>query len=276
MQNNLDELNQLIQIFRFEKLVIFMIGVAFLIFCAKIITKISDKLVLKLPSKRLLILQIVTILIFLIYIIGTIAIFYSSFEPPKELLIALGGSAAVAIGLSLKDLVSSLISGLVLLFDQPFQVGDRVKFGDDYGEIKSIGLRTVRMKTLDDDIVTIPNSRFLTEVVSSSNDGNMDMMTVNNFYLAIDADLDLAKEIIEEILITSKYIYLKKPHSIVVSEESLNGAIAINLKVKSFVLDVKYEKIFQSDIVSKVIQAFNKNNIKRPAFMVNENPPLQS
>jgi hypothetical protein len=94
----------------------------------------------------------------------------------------------------------------------------------------------------------------------------MDMMTVNDFHLAIDSNLSLAKEVINEILITSKYIYLKKSFSIIVSEVNLNGIIAINLKVKSYVLDVKYEKIFQNEIVSKVIDSFNKNKIKRPVF----------
>lgn len=268
MQNNLDGLTQIAEIFEFNRIAFFILGILLLILCAKVIAKIGNKLIEKLPSKRLLILQIITIVIFLIYIIGTIAIFYGSLHPPKELLIALAGSAAVAIGLSLKDLVSSLISGLVLLFDQPFQVGDRVKFGDEYGEIKSIGLRTVRLVTLNDDMVSIPNSRFLTEVVASSNDGNMDMMTVNDFYVAMDADLKEAKEIIHDILITSKYAYLKKPFSIVVAEVNLNGVIAIQLKVKSYVFDVKYEKTFQSEIVSKVIERFNKNNIKRPVARI--------
>lgn len=266
MQNNFDGLNQIAEIFEFHKIAIFIFCILLLIIVAKIIAKAGDKLIATLPSKRLLILQIVTIVIFLIYIVGTAVAFYGSLQPPKELLIALAGSAAVAIGLSLKDLVSSLISGLVLLFDQPFQVGDRVRFSDEYGEIKSIGLRAVRIVTLNDDIVTIPNSRFLTEVVASSNNGNMDMMTVNDFYLAIDSNLKLAKEMINEILITSKYIYLKKPFSIIVSEINLNGVIAINLKVKAYVLDVKYEKIFQSEVVSKVIESFNKNKIKRPVF----------
>ena len=265
MNNNFEGINQIAEIFKFQKIAIFILGILLLVFCAQVIAKIGNKLIEKVPSKRLLVLQVITITIFLIYIIGTIVIFYGSLQPPKELLIALAGSAAVAIGLSLKDLVSSLISGLVLLFDQPFQVGDRVKFGDDYGEIKSIGLRTVRMITLNDDMVSIPNSRFLTEVVATSNDGNMDMMTVNSFYLAIDADLVLAKEIINDILITSKYVYLRKPFSIVVSEINSHGVISIHLQVKAYVMDVKYEKIFQNEIVSKVIERFNKNKIKRPA-----------
>ena len=72
----------------------------------------------------------------------------------------MGGSAAVAIGFSLKILFLQWWQDFILLFDRPFQVGDRVSFNDLYGEIKSIGLRTVRLQTLNDDIVTIPNNKF--------------------------------------------------------------------------------------------------------------------
>lgn len=266
MNNDVTQIGQIAQLFEFHKIAIFILGIALLVFLAKTFSKVSAEIIRKIPSKRLLILQISTILIFLIYIIGSITIFYSSLKPSKELLLTLGGSVAVAVGLSLKDLVSSLVSGLVLLFDQPFQVGDRVQFGNDYGEIRSIGLRAVRLVTLDDNVVTIPNSRFLTEVVACANDGAMDMMVVSDFHIAIDSDINLAKEIINEILITSKYIYLKKPFSIVVSEQVLHNIIAINLKVKSYVLDVKYEKPFQSEIVSKVIAGLQKHNIKRPTL----------
>ena len=94
----------------------------------------------------------------------------------KEFMLAAGGSIAVALGFALKDIAASLVAGLLLLFDRPFRVGDRVSFADVYGEIVSIGLRTVRLQTLDDNLVTIPNSRFITDVVASGNSGELDMM----------------------------------------------------------------------------------------------------
>lgn len=196
-------------------------------------------------------------------------IFYGALKPSKELILAIAGSIAVALGLALKDIVSSLVAGLVLLFDQPFQVGDRVNFGGEYGEIKSIGLRTVRLNTLDENLVTIPNSRFLTDIVSCGNSGNLEMMIVNNFHIALDADLKTAEEIIREAIITSKFSYLKKPILVIVSEVVLNGIIALELKAKSYVIDVKYEKAFQSDIVKKTKDWFNIAAIKRPVFSVN-------
>ena len=122
-------------------------------------------------------------------------------------MLAAGGSIAVALGLSLKDLVASVVAGLILLFDRPFQVGDRVTFDGNYGEIQSIGLRAVRMVTLDDNLVTIPNNRFITDVVSSGNAGALDMMIVTKFYLEIDADISAARTKLHDIIATSNYVY---------------------------------------------------------------------
>ena len=118
-------------------------------------------------------------------------------------------------------------------------------------------------------MVTIPNSRFLVDIVASGNSGNMDMMIVNNFYIAIDADLEKAETIVKESIMISEFAYLKKPISIVISEIIIGGIIALELKAKSYVIDVKYEKAFQSDIVRKVRDSFNESKIKRPIFNVN-------
>jgi len=209
-------------------------------------------------------LQVATVIGFAIYMVGGVLLIYGALKPSKELMLALGGSAAVAIGLSLKDLVSSLVAGLILLFDQPFKVGDRVSFGDVYGEIKSIGLRAVRMQTLDDSLVTIPNSRFITDVVSSGNAGALDMMIVTDFYIDLYSDCSLAKEIIQEALVTSRYVYLKKTVSILASEIVIGEMVGLRLRAKAYVLDVKYEKAFQTDVVLRVEKIFQESGIKRP------------
>lgn len=45
------------------------------------------------------------------------------------------------------------MAGVLILINEPFQVGDRIRFGDYYGEVREIGLRSVRLVTLDDDLV---------------------------------------------------------------------------------------------------------------------------
>jgi len=262
--SELDGLLQVTKLLDFGKLVSFLIGIGILWAVAHTLNRVAAGIGQRFPAKRILTLQIVTILSFIVYLGGGFLLLYGVLSPPKELLIAIGGSAAVAVGLSLKDLVSSLVAGLILLFDRPFQVGDRVTFGNTYGEIKSIGLRAVRLVTLDDSLVTIPNSRFFTDVVGSGNAGALDMMICIDFYVALDADLEVAREIIFETLVTSRYVYLKKPVAIVATEKMVAERLSVELKAKAYVLDVKYEKAFQTDIVMRVEEAFRERRVHRP------------
>ena len=226
----------------------------------------SQRLMEKLPARRFLILQVSTLISFTVYIAGTIALVVGVLQPPKEFLFAAGGSVAVALGFALKDVAASLVAGLLLLFDRPFRVGDRVTFGEVYGEITSIGLRTVRVKTLDDNLVTIPNARFITDVVASGNAGELDMMVVTDFHVALEADLEKARNIIREVIVTSRYAYLKKPVEFAMEEVVLGYHVAIRIRAKAYVLDVHYEKAFQTDVVTRTSVLFREQGIARPAL----------
>ena len=266
-----ETLDTLTGLFQFNKIAMIIIGIFIIILFVKLIKNISNKLSENLSSKRLLILQISTITTFFLYTFGIAGLIYTVLSPPKELLIALGGSIAVAVGFALKDIASSVIAGFILLFDRPFQVGDRVQYQDIYGEVVSIGLRTVRLNTLDDNLVTIPNAKFLTDAVSSGNSGNLHMMITTDFHVKPDCPLEKATEIIQEVVTTSRFAYLIKPVITVFKEVEVCHQLAIKITVKAYVLDVKYEKAFQSDIVSRVSHSFKRNKIPRPAFELGEN-----
>jgi len=257
----------------FKQIFIAFIAFALIMVIAKAIRRLSDKIEEELPGYRLLSLQISTILTFAIYIFGTIGIVFGILKPPEKLLIGLGGSAAVAIGFALKDIAGSIVAGVTLLFDRPFQVGDRVQFGDTYGEIANIGLRAVRLVTLDDNLVTIPNNKFMSDVVASGNAGALDMMICCEFHLDINANLELAQKIIKEVIYTSRFAFLKKPVAIVIKECHLSHTIALVLTSKAYVIDVRFEKSFQTDIITRVTAAFNKYKIKRPSNGLGLNRP---
>lgn len=254
----LDQISQLVQIFNFQKIIVFIMALVILVALVKFFSVMMDRMERAFPSRRLLISQIETIISFFVYIFGTNFLFFSIIRPPNELLLAAGGSIAVAVGLSLKDLVASIIAGLILLFDRPFQVGDRVKFEDFYGEIKSIGLRAVRLATLDDNLVTIPNSKFITEAVSCGNAGALDMMVVVKFYFDLSVDVQQVSETLKDIISTSNYVYLKKPVTILVSEQLVAGRPVIQIVGKFYVLDVKYEKAIESDVYIRANRAFSE------------------
>ncbi|MEK9712858.1 MAG: mechanosensitive ion channel domain-containing protein [Thalassolituus sp.] len=265
-----DGLLTIADIFNFSAIFLLLSGLVALWLIARTLNNLSTRLMEKIPARRFLILQISTLLSFALYIFGTVGLLIGVLQPPKELIFAAAGSVAVALGFALKDIAASLVAGILLLFDRPFRVGDRVSFGDTYGEIVSIGLRTVRLVTLDDNLVTIPNSRFITDVVSSGNAGELDMMVVTDFHLALDADIALARKLIEEVVVTSRYVYLKKPVGFVFDEVEIAHTLAIRLRVKAYVLDVRYEKALQSDIVLRATQLLRERGIYRPVTLASK------
>ena len=161
-------------------------------------------------------------------------------------------------------LVTTVAAGIMILFDQPFQVGDRVKFGETYGEVKEIGLRAVRIVTLDDNEVSIPNNKFLTEAVASANGGALDMMVVIRFYIAVTEDFELAKRIVHEACLTSKYVFLKKRVIMAVREEGRDGMFFTTILTKGYVIDARYEEAFMTDVTERVKRAFRRHNILPP------------
>lgn len=244
--------------FKLQKLFLVCLGIGLLIFISKSIALIAMQISMRLPTKKTLIFQTSTIFTFFFNIVGSIYIFYGILQPPKELLIAFLGSATVAVGFAFKDLVSSLISGITIVMDPPFQVGDRIKFKDLYGEIKHIGLRAVRLKTLDNQIVTIPNSSFVNDFVLCANNGQINMHVVMNFYFALDADMQLVKDLLYETVVTSRYIYINEPIIMVVGNFWQQDILCFQLTLKAHVLDAKFEKAFQTDIITRATKILLK------------------
>jgi small-conductance mechanosensitive channel len=187
-------------------------------------------------------------------------------------MLALSGTIAVSAGFALKDLAASIIAGITILFDRPFQVGDRVTFGEYYGEITSIGLRSVRMVTLDDSTVTIPNNRFLTDVVVSGNSGALDMQIVIDFFIAQDGDVKEAKRIVTEAVRTSRFVYLEKPVTVLINDLIQQSYVATRLRAKAYVLDVRYEKAFETDVTERVKQGFSRAEIPPPRVVHQSTP----
>jgi hypothetical protein len=66
------------------------------------------------------------------------------------------------------------------------------------------------------------------------------------------------------VIVTSRYAYLKKPVSFAIEEVEIGDMLAIRLRSKAYVLDVHYEKAFQSDIVVRVSKRFQEQQIPRP------------
>jgi small-conductance mechanosensitive channel len=248
-------------------IVIALVAIAIAIVALRVIDSVASRFSDRFSDRRLLAQQTNTILRFIIYMVTIVVAISSVITLEKEALLALSGVIAVTVGFALKDLASSVLAGITILFDRPFQVGDRVTVAGFYGEIQNIGLRSVRMITLDDSVVTIPNNRFLTEVVVSGNAGALDMQIVMDFFIAPDSDLASAKRVVYEALRTSRFVFLDKPVVVLVKDLMEANYFATRLRAKAYVLDVRYEKEFETDVTMRVKQAFQERSIQPPSVI---------
>ncbi|MCZ6596087.1 MAG: mechanosensitive ion channel [Planctomycetota bacterium] len=216
---------------------------------------------------RMLLEKLRALLHFSVYLVTIVLVVLLSFRFNNAVLTLLGGTVAVALGFAFKDLATSLIAGVVIMIDQPFQVGDRVRYGEHYGDVKSIGLRSVRMTTLDNSTVTIPNNLFLAGAVSSGNSGALDMMVVIDFHIGADQDVGRARDLVREAAATSRYVYLAKPLDVLVSQVVVESYVAVRLRLQAYVFDTRYEKLYESDVTQRVLSVFAKNDVAPPAIL---------
>ncbi|MDY0060569.1 MAG: mechanosensitive ion channel [Myxococcota bacterium] len=231
---------------------------------SRLLSRFFDGLGRRFTDRRLQINQVSSFTRFLLFVAGISAAFLLSVNLSKEMVLALGGTVAVTLGFALKDLAASVIAGITILIDKPFQVGDRVAFGGVYGEITSLGLRSVQLVTLDDNVVTIPNNKFLTDLVSSGNYGALDMLVQIDLFVGVDQDLAIPKRILGEAVVSSTYAYLEKPWNVSVSEVIDEGYLAVRLRAKVYVLDVVYEKALETDVTERALEGFRLAGVKPP------------
>ena len=240
------------------------IGALFLI---RIVENFGDRLSARFSNRRPTIQKVQTTVRFFVYI-ATIAIAASlSIRLDPTALTVIGGALAFAVGFALRDLVASFIAGITIMFDRPFQVGDRVSYGGEYGDIIKIGLRSVRMSTLDHNVITIPNNKVFTDVTSSGNYGALEMQVAMDFYIGVDQDAKLAAEIIREACLTSPYVFLEQPIPVLAKQVILQDYVAFHLKVRPYVFDCKYEKPFETDVHFRVLEAFRERGIQPPSVL---------
>ena len=116
-------------------------------------------------------------------------------------------------------------------------------------------------------MVTIPNNMFLSEITSCGNSGVLDMQVVVDFHIGVDQDVHLARELVREATVTSRYVHLPKPIDVLVSQVIIDNYFALRLRLKAYILDTQYEKGFETDVTLRVLEAFGENGIRPPSIL---------
>jgi len=208
--------------------------------------------------------MIIPLLKIVIYTVSLYYIIIASIEPSLTQLVAFSGLFGAAIGFGLKDLFADLVGGVVIIFEKPYQIGDIVTIGSQYGEVKDIGLRSTRIRTPADELVSVPNFTIFNQPVSSGNAGDLAMMIVIDLFIHPESDADTAVKILKETLVTSKYVIVSKkyPYTVLVEDFPFYKRV----RAKGYVNDLRQEFEFKSEVTRRALAEFRRSGIRPPAF----------
>jgi|GEM_PF-679170 len=183
------------------------------------------------------------------------------FKPNWQTILALSASVGVAVGFAAQDFLKNIFGGFAILAEKSFQVGDKIKVGEHYGEVLSIGFRSCKIVTSDDSVVTIPNADLTAKPVSNSNTGKTNCQVVAEFYLPEKIDFDKVRRIATEAAQISGFVFLNKPISVLFSHEREMETSYLRMRLKAYVLDVRYEFAFKSQMTEIVLQELRKEKV---------------
>ncbi len=123
------------------------------------------------------------------------------------------GIGSLAIALAAQETLSDIISGFMILLDQPFAIGDRVELLDidTWGDVTAIGLRSTRILTRDNRMVTVPNSVIGKGLIVNYSDPSTVYRVETHVGVAFGVDVEEAREVLVEALGKEEWVMKEKP-----------------------------------------------------------------
>ncbi len=229
-------------------------------FLIKGVAYVLETLAERNAERRLLYKRLVPIFRVILWGVALYIVLRGIFNVDAQGLFAAAAAIGVAIGFAAQDLLKNIFGGLVILFDQSFQVGDKILVEGTYGEVTSIGLRSTRIVTPDDNLVTVPNAQVADGQVSNANAGELTCQVATDLYLPGSVDEGRAKEIAYQAAVSSPYVYLEKPIVVLVRDEHDERHL-VHLKVKAYVIDTRYEPLLASDVTERARRTFREEGL---------------
>ncbi len=198
----------------------------------------------------------------------TLIVILKVFGVDLKVILGAAGVLSLAVGFAAQTSVSNLISGLFLIFEKPFVVGDVIEIGTLKGELLSIDLLSMRIKTVDNLLVRVPN-----ESVMKSQVTNFSFFPIRRqdfiFSVAYNEDLEKVKKILYELMEANRYC-LEEPEPLFVINKWGEYSIEIKFGVWGEVRDLL---LLQSTFGEQLRLAFVQHKINLPLRSIRlENP----
>ena len=172
------------------------------------------------------------------------------------------GALSLGIGFGLQNVVSNFVSGLILLAERPFKVGDWIVAGEISGTVKKISVRATEIETFQRQSVILPNSNLINNAVGNWTHRNKLGRVDIKVGVAYGSDVKRVHAILSDIARAHPMV-LKNPEPFVLFANF--GLAALEFEVRVFVADVMNGSIVQNDIRFAIFDIFADEQIEIPS-----------
>lgn len=198
---------------------------------------------------------------FFLLLLGAIIIIQSAGINLSTLTV-LFGALGVGIGFGLQTVTNNFISGIIILFEKPIKVGDRIELDDVSGNVTGISLRATTVQTNDNISIIVPNSEFISgRVINwSHNDRNIRFRIPVG--VSYNEDPQTIKKLLLEVAVENENV-LKEPAPDVFFDEFGDSSLNFQLIVWTSTYSDRPAP-FKSDLYFAIFEKFKEHNIEIP------------
>jgi small-conductance mechanosensitive channel len=168
------------------------------------------------------------------------------------------GALSIGIGFGLQAIFNNFVSGIILLFERPIQVGDAVEVQGIWGTVKKINVRATVVQTFDNASLIIPNSEFISSQVTNWSFKESSLRRKVSVGVAYGSDIELVRQTLLEIPPKIKNV-LKKPKPDVIFEDHADSALIFTLR---YWTTIDYYYTTSTDIRFAMDRLFRERNIE--------------
>ncbi len=171
------------------------------------------------------------------------------------------GLLSVGIGFGLQNVTSNFIAGLILLFERPIKIGDRILVGETEGDVVDINIRSTTIRSVNNISIIVPNSEFVSGRVVNWSHGETMIRVDVEVGVSYNSDLDKVLATLKEVAHEHPEV-LKNPEPDVLLKSF--GDSSWNMKLRVWIDEPRQHPIITSDLNCAIVNKFREHNIEIP------------
>jgi small-conductance mechanosensitive channel len=171
------------------------------------------------------------------------------------------GLLSVGIGFGLQNVTANFVAGLVLLFERPIKIGDRITVGEVEGDVEEISLRATKIRTLNNISIIVPNSQFVTSNIVNWSYGDLRIRLDIDVGVSYGSDLEVVLASLKEVALENPKV-LKEPEPDVLLRDF--GESSWNMRLRLWIDNPQGHHGIRSDINCAIVRKFRDKGIEIP------------